>query len=390
MGIQKELLLRGEPKFGSIYGDEETRVVNKLLRESIKPSVGFDSDKETVQFEKDFCKLTRCKYSVALNGAGSAIDLVLKALSLKKEDEVISCTINFPGTHLSVIGSGAKLVLVEADVSAINPDPEDVRRKLSKNTKVILVTHMNGLAANISAIEEAINSSGYFKNKIRPKIICDAARALGTTYKSNHIGQEAWATVFSFHSYKMITTLGEGGMVVTDNEELASHLQDYRSFGRSNAWGSNFRMTKLQAGVGHVQLKKLKKLVSLRRKLAFQRNKILSNYSEITIQKDTDYSANCYYLYTIILPRNKKGEKRDEMIKILKEEFGVGCAIANRPTYQSSTLIKKHIKGQSLPTSDDLGERIICPVIHPQMTKETNEYVMNSFLTVYKTVFRNK
>ena len=144
------------------------------------------------------------------------MDLILKALNIKSGDEIISCAINFPGTHLAIIESGAKLVLSEPDPETLNIDPHDVEKKLSKRTKAIVVTHMNGLAAETDLLRKVINGSKYFKyKKERPKIICDAARACGTTYKSHHIGREGWATMFSFQSYKIITTLGEGGMVVT-------------------------------------------------------------------------------------------------------------------------------------------------------------------------------
>jgi perosamine synthetase len=369
----KKILLRGEPLFGSIYDQAEIQIVNKLMRESIDPSGGFVADREVCIFEEDFRRLCECRYAVALNGAGSAIDLVLKALDIKPGDEIISCAINFHGTHLAIIGSGAQLVLAEPTIPSLNIDPEDVRKKISSKTRAILVTYMNGLAADVNAIKKVINSSKYFKHQEKPKIICDAARSLGTTYCDKHIGGEAWATIFSFHSYKMITTLGEGGMVLTNDKKLANHLMDYRSFGRGHAWGSNYKLTKLQAGVGHAQLKKLKKMVKVRRLLANQRHRALCGYPEIQVQGDINNSLNCYYLYTIILPSNKKGEKRDEMIKILQNKFGIGCAVANRPTYQYNTLIKSCVKGQRVPLAEDLGERIICPIIHPAMSKEMNQ-----------------
>lgn len=126
MRSQRKIFLRGEPNFGSIYDKEEIRTINKLLKESIDPSIGFIGDKETMLFEKDFCNLCNCKYAIALNGAGSAIDLVLKTLNIKKGDEIISCAINFPGTHLAIIGSGAKLILVEPVFSTLNIDPCDI------------------------------------------------------------------------------------------------------------------------------------------------------------------------------------------------------------------------------------------------------------------------
>jgi len=146
-------------------------------------------------------------------------------------------------------------------------------------------------------------------------------------------------------------------------------------------------MTKLQAGVGHVQLKKLNKLVESRRSLASVRNELLFSYPELNVQSDTSYSKNCYYLYTIILPNNTDGKKRDQIKKLMEEE-GIGCAIANRPTYKYNSLIQKTVQNEFFPDSEDLGNRIICPVIHPEMTNETNEFVINSFIEIYRAIFK--
>jgi len=386
-GVQKNILQKGEPAFGSIYGDEEIIAVNKIIKESIKPEVGFRAAKEIQDFENKFLSLTKNKYAIAFNGAGSALDLVLKALDLKPEDEIISCAINFAGTHLSIIGSGAKLVLCEPDPETINIDPYDVEKKLTKRTRAIVVTHMNGLSADTDLLKEIINKNSNYKNN-NPKIICDSARSCGTTYKGEFLGQGVWATIFSFQSKKIITTLGEGGMVVTNDKDLSENLQDHRSFGRGRNWGSNYKMTKVQAAVGVVQLKKLEMLVKNRRLLAKERSLALARFKEINIQKDTNYSESCYYLYTLILPSNLGGKKRDQLMAMMKNRYGVGSVVGNPPTYKSNELIQKITRGQSFPIAEDLGNRIICLVIHPQMTKETNQYLINSFIKSYEKIFR--
>lgn len=382
-------MCKGEAPLGSIYGVDEIEAVNRALTDSMDQQVGFFGRKEEEAFENDFAKLCGVKYAVALNSCGSALNLAIKALDIKPGDEIISCAVNFHGTHLAVIGSGARLVLCEPDPETINIDFCDVEKKLNKKTKAVLVTHMNGLAADTDLLKKIINRSKYFKNrKEKPKIICDAARACGTTYKGRHVGGGVWATVFSFDSYKMITTLGEGGMLVTDNRKLADKIRDFRSFGRRKNWGANFQMTKIQAVIGRVQLAKLEKLVSLRRSLAKERNRLLSCLSEISIQKDTPYSRNSYYLYTVILPVNPGGKKRDGLMKMLKEKYGIGSVVANQPTYKNNKFIKSNIGGQKLPLADSLGSRILCIYIHPSMTRKINKYVMESFIYCFRSVFK--
>ncbi len=383
---QKDLISIGEPALGTVYNQEEIDVVNNVLKKSMDPSVGFYAAEETLKFEHEFSKLCNSKYAIALNGAGGAIDIVIRSLNIKDGDEIISCSINFPGTHLSIIGNGAKLVLAEPDPLTLNLDPTDLKGRLTKRTKAVVITYMNGLAADMDSINSVINSSKLF-GKDKPKVIVDAARALGTTFKRHHIGPEAWATVFSFQSKKTLSTLGEGGMVITNDSDLELALRQFRSFGKNENWGSNYKMTKIQAAVGSVQLNKLPKLVDKRRRLAEQRNQFFSKIPEISIQQDTEYSKNSYYLYTLILPPNPKGTKRDKLMQHLKNGYGVGTVVGNPPTYKSNSLIKKRVIAQQLPIAEDLGERIICVSIHPLLTKKTNLYVIDSFLKAYEKAF---
>jgi len=385
---QKKLMSMGEPAMGSIYDEEELHAVQKVLENSIITFTGFRAATEVETFERLFSQYCDVQYATLLNGAGTAIDLALRCLNIEPGDEIISCAINFHGTHLSIINSGAKLVLCEPDPKTLNIGPYDVKKKLTPKTKAILVTHMNGLPADTDLLNKIIDVSGIFTKESRPKIICDSARTLGTTYKNRVIGKNIWATIFSFQSKKIITTLGEGGMIVTNDNKFDNQLKDFRTFGRGVNWGSNYKISKLQAAVGIIQLKKLKKLVEKRRKLAAYRNKELSIYSEITIQKDTEYAKNCYYLYTLILPKNRNGEKRNKLMRVLSKKYGIGSVIANPPTYQSNLYISLHTSAKNLPMSEDLGERILCLSLHPAMRDETNRYIVDSFKLCYEKIFR--
>lgn len=384
---QKELISYGEPPLGSIYDQKEVEIVNKVLLESMVPNIGFYAERETSEFESEFSKLCNTKYAIAFNGAGGALDLLIRSLNINEYDEIVSCSLNFPGTHLAVIGNGAKLVLCEPDPATLNLDPKDLEKHLTKKTKAVLVTYLNGLAADMDSIKRVVENSRLFGNE-KPKIIVDAARALGTTFKGGHVGKEAWVTLFSFQSKKVITTLGEGGMIVTDDEAMNNNLRQFRSFGKNENWGSNYKMTKIQAAVGSTQLQKLNNLISLRRNLAGERNIAFSKLQDVSIQEDTDFSKNSYYLYTLILPENFLGTKRDQLMKLLKSDYGIGTVVGNPPTYKLNNLIKDHTRDQILPIAESLGERIICVCIHPSITKETNQYIINSFIKAYGTTFK--
>lgn len=382
----KRIYSVGEVAFGSEYGEQEITAVIELLRESMVPTVGFRAAKEEREFELGFAELCGTDYAIAFNGAGAALDLILRSLEIQEGDEVVSCSINFAGTHLAIIGSGAKLILSEPDPTTINIDSNDLRQRLTDRTRAIVVTNMNGLAADMDQINRVIDD--VYGDREKPKVIVDAARAMGTTHNGRHIGAEAWATFFSFQSKKTLVTLGEGGMVVTNDAGLNALLTQYRSFGKGEGWGSNFKMTKLQAAVGRIQLEKLHRLVGRRRELALARNEAFSHIEGLTIQMDTQYSNSSYYLYTLILSEAMGSMKRDLLRGILAEKYGIGTVIANPPTYQSNKLIESHVRGQDLPIAESIGQRIICLPIHPAMTDEENEYIIESFLKACDEVRR--
>lgn len=359
-------------------------VVNQVLQESIETATGFRAKEQALAFEADFTDLCNTEHAVAFNGAGGAIDLVLRALDLGKDDEVVSCSLNFIGTHLAVIGSGANLVLAEPDPRTINLSPADLEKRLTENTKAVLITYMNGLAADIEQVNQVIKAR--YPQGQRPKVIVDAARALGTTYQGEHIGAEAWATIFSFQSKKMITSLGEGGMVVTDDGQLADLLRQYRSFGKNKGWGSNYKMTKIQAAVCRVQLRRLPELVARRRELAAARNQAFSSIEGLSIQADTAYSQNSYYLYTMVLPPGFTAERRDKLMEELDRQYQIGTVVGNPPTYNSNPLIAENVVGQELPIAESVGDRIICLPSHPLMKPETNQYIIDAFLATYQQV----
>src|SRR5206468_2673128 len=157
----------------------------------------------------------------------TAMDQVVACLDLQPGEEVISGAVNFPGPHLSVIRAGARLVLAEPDPATLNLDPAHVAQLVTPRTRAIVVTHMNGLPADMAALLDLAERHPHPEHGPL-RIIVDAARALGATTPLGPVGRAGWATVFSFQSKKAMTTLGEGGMVTTLDEELAVRLRRLR------------------------------------------------------------------------------------------------------------------------------------------------------------------
>lgn len=363
-----------DPALGGWYTDAELTAAMGVITESMDWRVGFRAKQHECEFEEAFAAYTGTRHAVAFNGAGTALDMVLECLDLAPGDEIVSCAINFVGTHVSVLRAGARLVLCEPDPATLNLDPADLIRVLTPRTRAILVTHMNGLSADMDAILQIARSHPHPVHG-RPVVIGDAARACGALYKSRRVGSQGWATVFSFQSKKLMTTLGEGGMVTTDDQHLAERLARLRSFGKNRELGTNCKMTKAQAAVGLVQLARLDEMNTARIALARHRSALLAeltgasgDLAGVVIPAAPEGYRHLFYRYSLLTAPQQAGRARDEIIAVLESEYGVGCAIADPPTYRAHPLIAAHVAGQSCPVADQVGRRLLCPSLHPLMT----------------------
>jgi perosamine synthetase len=373
-----------EPLLGSHYGEEEIEAVVRCMRTAMDPCVGFGFICEEIEeFERAFAEYVGAKYCVSINGAGGGLDMAVRALDLEPGDEVIVPSVNFRAALMSVIGHGGKLVVCEVDPQTLCADPNDVEKKMTPRTRAILPTHMNGLSADMEALEGI--AARYPHPKHGPaKVIGDAARALGGGYQGTKIGARGWMTVFSFHTQKCITTLGEGGAITTDDPELWDRLQGIRQFGsvRHNpdpmiqgyGWGSNYKMTKVQAVVGMVQLGRLPGMIESRRRLAKARDEMLDG-SGLQLPYEPPGYEHCYYLYSLLVPEEWAGEKRDRLMAVLRDRYGVDTVVANPPVHKTVPYVAMRTQGQELPFSEEVAARLFCPPIHPFMPDEDNEYI---------------
>ena len=178
-----------EPILGSYYGEEEIEAVIRTIRESMDPRVGFGFICEEIKaFEEAFAAWVGAKYCVTVNGAGGALDMAMMCLDLEPEDEVIVPSINFRASPLAVLGQKARVVFAEIDPLTLNLDPADVERRVTSRTRAILPTHMNGLSADMDALEDIGRSHPTRHGPI--PVIGDAARTLGATYKGTKVGRK--------------------------------------------------------------------------------------------------------------------------------------------------------------------------------------------------------
>jgi dTDP-4-amino-4,6-dideoxygalactose transaminase len=360
-----------EPLLGSWYTEAEMEALNRVVRESNNwrgDGFGFIS-KETTDFEAALARYFGVEHVISITSAGIGLDMAAMCLDLKPGDEVVVPAINFRAAAHAVIGQGGKVVWCDVDPRTFCADPADFARRITPRTRALIVTHMNGLSADMDALlAVAAKHPGV-------KVIGDGARAVGGGYKGTKIGKRGWMNIFSFHTQKLMTTLGEGGAVVTDDPEVAKRLRQLRQWGHGERWGSNFKMTKVQAAVGIVQIGRLDEMLAPRAALAKERDGLLAGVPELTLPLEPEGYQHTYYLYTLLVPKSWAGAKRDRLMQIIGQDYGVGCVIANPPCYLNDPFLASQTPGQRLPLSEELGARLFCISIHPLMTREQNEYI---------------
>ncbi|MGI5924496.1 MAG: DegT/DnrJ/EryC1/StrS family aminotransferase [Lentisphaeria bacterium] len=372
---------RSEPLLGSIYGQEEIDAAVAAIREAMDVSKGFGFSASPIpEFERAFADYTGTADAVAVNSAGPGIDIVMRALNLQPDDEVIVPSINYPAAPLAVLGAGGKVVWGEADPVTYMLDPADVERKITNRTRAIFPVHIHGLSAPMDdylAIAEKHPHPVYGP----PKVVGDAARACGGSYRGTKIGKKGWATIYSFHTMKNMTTLGEGGMIVTDDLELANYARSVRMYGSAvEAWGTSNVMTKVQAAVGLVQLSKLDSFIAARRRVAQERNQLLQGLPGVTLPPEPADCEHTYYLYTVTLKDEWAGEKRNQLIKMMNDDYGIGCVVANPPCYMARRLLAENF-GKTTPLSEAYAAKMVSISLHPSMTSDDNRYIAAAFIS---------
>ena len=223
---------------------------------------------KTEQFEHRFARMVGCRHAVAVNNATVALYLVLKALGLGDGDEVILPDFTFIATVNAVVWTGAKPVLVDIQEQTLCLDPEQVQEHLTPRTRAIIPVHLYGQSADMEALRSIVDGRDI-------SIIEDASESIGCRFQERHVGVWGRAGCFSFYGNKTITT-GQGGMITTDDEEIARMCFILKNQGRETRgtfihhhFGYNFSFTDLQAAIGLAQMGKLNEI--LRRKLKVHR-----------------------------------------------------------------------------------------------------------------------
>lgn len=342
-------------------GREEIRAVIAVLQKGQLTSSAYHGGKNVQEFEKLAASFVKSKFAVAVNSGTAALQAALYALDIKKGDEVLLPSFTFVATANSVVSVGAKPVFVDILKENYTIDPDDLRKKITKKSKVIIPVHLYG---NVAFMDQIIEIA----NKHYLKIIEDAAQSLGSTFKNKHTGTFSDLGCYSLYPAKVVTA-GEGGFIVTDNEKLYKKLQMIRNHGMVNGYdtrivGLNLRMPEISAAIVKVQMKKLKKFLNTRRKNAKILSKLISDL-DVQIPKERKGEHVNWYLYTITT------KNRNKIMKKLNSS-GIGAiAYYSTPVHRTPFYHKKI----SLPNTDWAASNVLSLPIHPQVSAQNLSFI---------------
>lgn len=305
------------------------------------------------EFEQKFAARMGRKHGIAVCNGTAAIDAAVEALGIGPGDEVIMPTFTIISCIAQIVRNGGKPVLVDSDPITWNMDVTQIEAKITARTKAIMIVHIFGLPVDVDPVLEIAKRHGL-------KVIEDAAEMHGQTYKGRPCGSFGDISTFSFYPNKHITT-GEGGMILTDDDELAETcrslrnlcFQPHKRFVHERL-GWNLRMTNMQAALGLAQLERLDEFVERKRQMGKLYTELLKDVPDIQLPlAKTAYADNIYWVYGIVLNESLRMNAEEAMKRLAK--VGVGTRPFFYPMHQQPALRNIGLFGNTpLPIAEEM------------------------------------
>jgi len=380
--------------FGSIYDQEERDAAWEAMQQD-----SLTMGPQVKAFQDEFAASHGVKHAFAVSNCTTGMHLCTQLFDLRQGDEVIITPITFFATTLALLKEKVTPVYADIDLRTGNVDPADVARKVTAKTRAIYVVHYGGQIVDMDPIMEIAR-----RHKLL--VLEDCAHAHGAEYKGRKAGSLGDVGVFSFHSLKIITTCGEGGMITTNHSDFAKPIEALRCMNLSKwdadqtewqmgrhrlrkvfdgpysdywipahfdvedvrgHWGNNYRMNEIQAAVGRAQLRKLDRLVALRRQHAHAITRGISGIEGVFPVWEAPECKHVYYLYTLQV--DPAIYDRDEFLRTLYREHGVQGIQHYQPTYHFTGLKKLGIRGDCPNAEEFFYKRETNLPLHPRLTQ---------------------
>lgn len=361
------------------FSQEEADAVSNVI---LSNKVNYWTGLECREFEKEFAHWSDSEYAVAVANGTLALDLALKALEVGEGDEVIVTPRTFLASVSTVVTAGAIPVFADVDLNSQNIEAAFIEKKITPKTKALVVVHLAGMPAEMDSIME-------LANRYNIAVIEDCAQAHGAKYKGRSVGSIGHVGCWSFCQDKIMTTGGEGGMVTTNNESLWRKMWSYKDHGKSYAavyerehppgfkwlhesFGTNWRMTEMQAAIGRIQLNRMPEWVFKRRENAKLIDQVASKFSLVRTVQVASYIEHAEYKhYLFVLPEHlAEGWTRDRIVSEIMNR-GVPCFQGSC----SEVYLEKAFDDtgwrpeKALPNAKKLGETSLMFLVHPTLTR---------------------
>lgn len=337
------------------------------------------------EFERGMSTSVGRKYGIAVSNGTAALEVAVQALGIGTGDEVIMPTFTIISCAMAVTKMGAVPVLVDSDIHTWNMNVDEIETKITSKTKAIMIVHLYGLPVEMDKVLA-------LAKKYNLKVIEDAAEMHGQTYRGRHCGSFGDISTFSFYPNKHITT-GEGGMIVTDDEQLAERCRRIRNLCFRNdiryvhdEISDNYRFTNLQAAVGLAQLERLDGFVERKRVMGKYYTERLKDISGLILPiEKTDYADNIYWVYGIVLDRQIQADNRT--VQRLLAEEGIGTrtffwCMHEQPVYQKQGLFVR----EAYPNAEYLARKGFYIPSGLALTMEQMERVVEGIRKVVKRI----
>jgi dTDP-4-amino-4,6-dideoxygalactose transaminase len=387
--VRIEFLPFGQP----CLGEDETREVLDTLQ-----SRWIGTGPRAIRFEEMFADYVQARHALAVNSCTAALHLGLLGYDIGPGDEVITSALTFAATANVIVHTGARPVFADIDPVTLNINPDAIERAISPRTKAIMPVHFGGLACDMDRIMD-------LANQYELAVVEDAAHAVGTRYRGRMIGSLGNITCFSFYANKNLTT-GEGGMVTTDDDDLADRIAVYRLHGLSkHAWqryssrrlllsdalypGYKYNMPDLLAALGIHQLKRQEGFLEIRERYARIYDDAFANAPGIRLQPRPQgpEDRHALHLYVLILDLAQFRVTRNEIIAALLAE-NIGAALHYRALHMHPYYRETYgYQPDDFPVAASVGESILTLPLTPCMTPDDLKEVIqgvNKVLDAYR------
>ncbi len=353
-------------------GEEEKREVASVLEENALTTAARDGGKRVRDFESQMKSYLKAKHVISVNSGTAALQAALMAAAIKQGDEVLIPSFTFVATANAVVAAGGRPVFVDIKKDDYTIDVSDLKKKITKKSKVVIPVHLYGHPADLDEI-------GELAEKHAIDVVEDACQSLGSTYKRKQTGTFGVMGCFSMYASKVLTA-GEGGAVATDSDELADRLKMIRNHGMVEGYdtrilGLNLRLPELSAAVAKVQMQKLDKMLQIRRRNAELLSELLFPSAKkhgVKIPEETADKKFNWYLYTVAFQDN-----RDKITNALVKD-NVGATVYYNPPAHKTPYYMQAAPKTSLPATDWCAEHVLSLPVHPHVSEADIDHIANS------------